>query len=78
MHYNLKTLCLCSSSNEVVNAAASPNRQELPAADSQGSEIVTAGVSHFDLKSALTDRTSYSKLHSMAYYMHHAGPYVRK
>ena len=78
MHYNLKTLCPCSSSNEVVNAAASPDRQELPTVDSQGSEIVTAGVSHFDLKSALTDRTSYSKLHSMAYYMHDAGPYVRK
>ena len=78
MHYNLKTLCPCSSSNRVVNAAASPDRQELPAVDSQGSEIVTAGVSHFDLNSALTDRTSYSKLHSMAYYMHDAGPYVRK
>ena len=51
----MKTLCRCSSSNEVVNAAASPDREELPAVDSQGAEIVTAGVSHFDLKSALTD-----------------------
>ena len=74
----MKTLCRFSSSNEVVNATASPDREELPAVDSQGAEIVTAGVSHFDLKSALTDRTSYSKLHSMAYYMHDAGPYVRK
>ena len=74
----MKTLCRFSSSNEVVNAAASPDREELPAVDSKGAEIVTAGVSHFDLKSALTDRTSYSKLHSMAYYVHHAGPYVRK
>ena len=74
----MKTLCRCSSSNEVVNAAASPDREELPAVDSQGAEIVTAGMSHFDLKSALTDRTSYSKLHSMEYYMHDAGPCVRK
>ena len=61
----------------MVNAAASPDRG-LPPVDSQREEIVTAGVSHFDLKSALKDRTSYSKLHSMAYYMHDAGPYVRK
>ena len=74
----MKTLCRFSSSNEVVIAAASLDREELPAVDSQGAEIVTAGMSHFDLKSALTDRTSYSKLHSMAYYMHDAGPYVRK
>ena len=74
----MKTLCRCSSSNEVVIAAASLDREELPAVDSQGAEIVTAGMSHFDLKSALTDRTSYSKLHSMACYMHDAGPYVRK
>ena len=74
----MKTLCRCSSSNEVVIAAASLDREELPAVNSQGAEIVTAGMSHFDLKSALTDRTNYSKLHSMAYYMHDAGPYVRK
>ena len=74
----MKTLCRCSSSNEVVIAAVSLDREELPAVNSQGAEIVTAGMSHFDLKSALTDRTSYSKLHSMAYYMHDAGPYVRK
>ena len=74
----MKTLCRCSSSNEVVIAAASLDREELPAVNSQGAEIVTAGMSHFDLKSALTDRTSYSKLHSMAYYMPDAGPYVRK
>ena len=58
--------------------AASLDREELLAVDSQGAEIVTAGMSHFDLKSALTDRTSYSKLHSVAYYMHDAGPYVGK
>ena len=74
----MKTLCRCSSSNEVVIAAVSLDREELPAVNSQGAEIVTAGMSHFDLKSALTDRTSYSKLHSMAYYMQDAGPYVRK
>ena len=77
----MKTLCRCSSSNEdflVVNAVASPDREELPAINSQGTEIVTVGVSYFDLKSALTDRTSYSKLHSLAYYMHDAGSYVRK
>jgi len=73
----LKTLRRCISSNEVVNAAVSPDREELPAVDSQGTKIVTAGVSYFDLKSALTGRTSYSKLHSLACYMHDAGPHVR-
>ena len=34
--------------------AASLDREELLAVDSQGAEIVTAGMSHFDLKSALT------------------------
>ena len=74
----MEILCRCSSSHEVLNVAASPDREELPPVDSQGVDIVTAGVSHFDLKSVLTDRTSYSKLHSMVYYMHDDGPYVRK
>ena len=71
----MKTLFRCSSSNEVVDAGASPDGEELPAVDSQGAQIVTAGVSNFDLKSPFTDRTSYSKLLSMAYYTHDAGPY---
>ena len=42
-NFDLKTLCRCSSLNEVVNVAASPDG-ELLAVDSQGAEIVTAGV----------------------------------